>query len=484
MATEDQGKSYYQGSYGLKYLAANVPSMKSSMQSLIKNLDESTRKNLYLTFEDGKLHKPSGAEYQIKFISQASKDAVQQILLKEKKEVIKFPHTHNITNFKSGLQLYVSGGRLRNVTSEDGKAIQSPSPTTFQQEDGFIVNLKEGELLEHQQINKKIGFNFSLDWYCSYERSFKAFTEKIISQSKLKDYEFYRDSDAAHLPKFLCQITDEAILPAAKDNWNPADMWCVKINQKSRLQKEIDTLYTSIKNDGASIEQLNKFIETEFIERNLIGVSLKKVTKQQATVLCVTRDAKYSDSIKFKGYSKKDSFDVLGSYFRIIVKMSASKQIVDYEFHIRPKNPLISLTQNAEGRSPNQKTFDGAIDKRNVIGRYFPKADDIVAEAKQCLRDSKKSISLKNAAKVIAHSNKKYEGYAEWLSDNNPNHKCVSLCNTEQQCDNQHQIQLGLLNTYYAYLIDTYKDHQELFKDFYLSAKKVNAFSSIHYRIF
>ena len=44
-------------------------------------------------------------------------------------------------------------------------------------------------------------------------------------------------------------------------------------------------------------------------------------------------------------------------------------------------------------------------------------------------------------------------------------------------------IRRGLLNLNYAYLIDTYTDQKELYKKFYLAAKKVNEFSSIHYKI-
>ena len=33
----------------------------------------------------------------------------------------------------------------------------------------------------------------------------------------------------------LNQITDPDILPSSKDNWNPSDVWAVKISEKTKL---------------------------------------------------------------------------------------------------------------------------------------------------------------------------------------------------------------------------------------------------------
>jgi len=492
MATEDQGMSYYQGSFGLNYLADNVPSMKSFMKSLIKNLDESTRKNLYLTFQDGELFKPSDpAKYQIKIIrgnqeGQKLLRNVQNFLLENGDVLLTKRPNGKYANFKSGLQLYISGGRLKNVMGENGKPIASAAPKTDQQEDGFIINLKKGELLEHSKINNQIGFNLSEDWYNSYKRSFAAFTtgaNKIIPQSKLKEYEFYRDSDDAHLPPFLKQITDPAILPSAKDNWNPADVWCVRKSCATHLKETIGKFYDEAKQPNISIEQLNKFVETEFKKGNLIGVSLKQVTGQQATCERIENDAKYRDGVEYCGPASKFSFNAAGTYFEIGVKMSClKKDNIHYKFKFRPRSSAKQLTLSGEGLPAGRGTFDGAIDKKFVIAKYFPKADDIA-----CILSDKEiaeAQTIAAAASLIAEKhpqNKQYAGYAKWLET--PEHKFVVLCNTETKQKETHTIRRGLLNTYYAYLIDTYKDHQELFKDFYLSAKKVNEFSSIHYKI-
>ena len=54
-------------------------------------------------------------------------------------------------------------------------------------------------------------------------------------------------------------------------------------------------------NNVESIERINKFIETQFKKKNLIGISLKQSLGNSANVDKITKDAKYIDSVKFLG---------------------------------------------------------------------------------------------------------------------------------------------------------------------------------------
>ena len=92
------------------------------------------------------------------------------------------------------------------------------------------------------------------------------------------------------------------------------------------MAKEIDKLYTARKkNNNVSIERLNKFIEIQFKNKSLIGISLKQVIGNSANVDKITKDAKYIDSVKFLGFKNKMEFDVLLTYFDINVKMACVK---------------------------------------------------------------------------------------------------------------------------------------------------------------
>jgi len=329
-------------------------------------------------------------------------------------------------------------------------------------------------MLENLQINKEIGFQFGKDWYNSFTRSFAGFTSKIISKKDLNQYEFYRDSDNKKL-EMLNQITDPAILPSSKDNWNPSDVWAVKIDQKVRLAKEIDKLYTErIKNNNVSIERINKFIETQFKNKSLIGISLKQVLGNSANVDKITKDAKYIDSVKFLKFGSKMEFDVLQTYFDINVKMSCIKNnSLNYLFRFRPRGSSSATTNNGEGRLSGSGPADGAIDKKNVLSVLLPNADNITKEKYG------KSKTILEALNFLVAS-KKYKGLQSWTTKGK--YKFLNIKNLDKKGDDK-LIRRGLLNLNYAYLIDTYKDQKELYKKFYLAAKKVNEFSSIHYKI-
>tara|TARA_Y100001937_G_scaffold113729_1_gene162747 strand:+ start:351 stop:1793 length:1443 start_codon:yes stop_codon:yes gene_type:complete len=474
---DKKGTAYLQGIQGLNYLG-KMSGYKKPMNILKSFLrSNSKRKTLHLKFNDGELEEVIKGVYQLK-INPSDKNFLNDLRdeLEDNGEDIDKSKTKpgQTITFKSGFQLYLSGRTLSNVIDETGNALSATKPTIPQQEDGFIINLKEGKLLENLQINKKVGFSFGKDWYSSYTKSFDAFTKKIIPKKNLSQYEFYRDSDKTKL-EMLNQITDPSILPSSKDNWNPSDVWAVKKDEKNRLAKEIDKLYNARKkNNNVSIERINKFIETQFKNKSLIGISLKQVIGNTAKVDKITKDAKYINSVKFLRFGPKMMFDVTKTYFDINVKMACIKNdSLDYIFRFRPRGSSSATTNNAEGRLDGSGPADGAIDKKNVLSVLFPGADDI---AKERYGTSK---NIKEALRFLVAS-KKYQGLQTWV--NKGNYKFLRISNLDKKADDK-IIRRGLLNLNYAYLIDTYINQRELYKKFYLAAKKVNEFSSIHFKI-
>ena len=481
MAIEEldkKGTAYLQGIQGLDYLS-KVTGYKKPMTILKSYLKSNAkRKTLHLKFSDGELDEVVSGVYQLK-INPSDKNFLNDLRdeLEDNGEDIDKSKTKpgQTITFKSGFQLYLSGRTLSNVVDESGSSVAAKKPTNDQQEDGFIINIKEGKLLEHLVVNSKIGFVFSKDWYQSYVKSFKAFTDSIIKKGNLGDYDYYRDSDKKKL-EMLNQITDPAILPSSKDNWNPSDMWCVQKSEISRLEKGIDKLYQErIKNSNVSIEKVNKFIETQFKNKSLIGVSLKQVIGNTGKADKITKDAKYIDSVKFLRFGTKMEYDVTKTYFDINVKMSCIKNdTLDYIFRFRPRGSSSATTQNAEGRLSGSGPADGAIDKKNVISVLFPNADTIAKE------QIGKSKTIVDAIDFLVKNNKKYKDLQTWVTKGK--YKFLNISNLNKKTD-ERTIRVGLLNLNYVYLIDTYTNQKEMYKKFYLAAKKVNAFSSIHYKI-
>jgi hypothetical protein len=65
-----------------------------------------------------------------------------------------------------------------------------------------------------------------------------------------------------------------------KDNWDPADMWLIK----SSVKKITDIIDKTVDGSKGSqtIEELNAVMRSLYKERKLVGISLKKVSGQQA----------------------------------------------------------------------------------------------------------------------------------------------------------------------------------------------------------
>ena len=167
-------------------------------------------------------------------------------------------------------------------------------------------------------------------------------------------------------------------------------------------------------------------------------------------------------------------FDVLQTYFDINVKMACIKNTtLDYLFRFRPRGSSSATTNNGEGRLSGSGPADGAIDKKNVLSVLLPNADDITKEKYG------KSKNILEALNFLVAS-KKYIGLQAWV--NKGKYKFLKIKNLDKKADDK-LIRRGLLNLNYAYLIDTYKDQKELYKKFYLASKKVNEFSSIHFKI-
>ena len=163
MEIETKGTAYLQGIKGLDYLAKINNNLAKPMNVLKKFLSGNPlRKSLYLTFNEGTPKITKGV-YQLKVNpkNETFLNSLRDELSKEK-QIIDTTNTvqGQIITFKSGFQLYASGKKLGNVIGEDGKAVAATTPKISQQEDGFILNLKEGKLLPHMEINKKVGFNF------------------------------------------------------------------------------------------------------------------------------------------------------------------------------------------------------------------------------------------------------------------------------------------------------------------------------------
>ena len=458
-------KQYYQGDFGFKTILKRYPNFKSFVSVLKKD-----KSNLYLETNDGIMSNIP----LVKTIADPKEfNRVLDVLTKVKTAKFNVKTRDNIVDVTMGpltWRYYRSGGRLQNVFDEKGNAKTASKPTISQQEDGVRYLLESAKLQSKQNINKAIGFSFGEDWHNSFERSFKGISDKIMNPSTMKQYNFYRDSDSKK-PIFLNQLTDEQILPDKKDNWNPSDLWAVKKASESKLKVEVDKLYKAVSKDN-DIEKLNDFIFKKFKAKEIIGISLKQVTKPMATIQKVQTDAKYMNSLRYDGIIEKFKFDCGNSYFDILLKMKVFKKTVEYRFRFRPRGASGQVKTYGEGQPVEQKTFDGAISS-DVVDKEFKDTRTFEGLA----------LKLKTKTNVIStlktsNLNKDFVEFVE-----KDKFKLVTVSGQQDKLSD-YEIKRGIVLLYYIYKFEISTNKQRLFKSFYLAAKKLNEFSSIHFKVF
>ena len=89
-----------------------------------------------------------------------------------------------------------------------------------------------------------------------------------------------------------------------KDNWNPADIWGVRGNSKSVIEKVEQTVYGS--RDSQTIFQLNALLRGMYKAKELVGISLKKTSGKEAKWEEYNIDALTLEEVNDYKYNKID----------------------------------------------------------------------------------------------------------------------------------------------------------------------------------
>jgi hypothetical protein len=119
----------------------------------------------------------------------------------------------------------------------------------------------------------------------TWQQSFLTSSNVLYSYISGSDFEHHRDSD---LINGLYQSYNKTNVNFRSDKWNPSDIWFVKSHINN-------TLFSS------SLNELNQQMEDLFLRNELIGISLKKLGKEnkiEIKNLDKTKNKKY----QYKGY--------------------------------------------------------------------------------------------------------------------------------------------------------------------------------------
>lgn len=465
-------KLYFQGKAGFDMLVAKKPALKVIIPKLTAFANVT-----YLETDDGKI---SGGVPMLKIVDPKSfTDAIAALTsIKTVKVTDQKDNKFLIEAGSDKVNLYKSGGGYKNVIDQEGNALASKSPSTAQQEDGTRFCLEyysdNKKFPAKDLINKAIKFDFGKDWHESFEKTINAVLT-VIPKSSIGQYNFYRDSNPKK-PAFLNQITDAKVLPDSKDNWNPSDIWAVKKTSEQKLGLAVAALHSKLLAKKAGIEDLNKFVEEKFDSKEIIGISLKKVAGPKATISKIEVDAKYIKSINYIGPWKKFDYKVSNSYFDLLPQFKVFKDSVNYRFRFRPRGASNELNTYGEGQPETAKVWDGAI-SRDMLNSEFPGMLNVISDMKKTPKVAASvSAQIESMAKI-----KIYEGFAKYVKANK--FKFVTVSGITDKMP-EYEVKRAVVLLYYIYALETATDPEKVYKQMYLAAKKMNAFSSVHYKVY
>jgi len=197
---------------------------------------------------------------------------------------------------KPHITLFVGTQRIKfqatgKLTDSTGKSISEATMTEMQElGSAFVfrraiednVTWKNADALKADDVTmngikdiwKKVGKVNEVDdtWIENFYKQQKALLDKI---GKPAFTEFNRNGG---FMQFITKIVKDNFNISAKDNWNPADVWLIQ--DESKWIKRIDTAVNSGvtgRSKAKSITELNAIMRVLFANRQVFGISLKKV---------------------------------------------------------------------------------------------------------------------------------------------------------------------------------------------------------------
>lgn len=104
--------------------------------------------------------------------------------------------------------------------------------------------------------------------------------KKMFDEFSNSQWDIFDHSGSGSFMEYITDVIIKKFGITKKDNWDPADMWLIK----SSVKKITDIIDATV--DGSkgtqTIEELNSVMRSLYKERKLVGISLKKVSGQQA----------------------------------------------------------------------------------------------------------------------------------------------------------------------------------------------------------
>jgi len=147
---------------------------------------------------------------------------------------------------------------------------------------------------------------------------------------------------------YITKICSTKFGIAKKDSWNPADIWIIKGSQ-AKIEREIDKM---LDGDHQTIYELNDYLRVKYLKKEIMGLSLKKVSGKKAKYEVVnlgdrsayidTTDASMNYPVTAKCFQSNFSIKPGKKNFtqdvRLVIDNGAKKKKT-YDFQIKANSP-------------------------------------------------------------------------------------------------------------------------------------------------
>ena len=321
-------------------------------------------------------------------------------------------------------------------------------PTTAEQEKGTIEYFSamfKNKRTDLKKISEAVGYEFTPEWMHNFEQQYRAFSSNMGTE--FSKHKIYLDSERND-SNILFALAKKFGLTDLKDNWNPADIWIMSLNRAQiiRQTKDITTL-----------EEFNAWLAGKYEDKEIIGVSLKKVSASKtgkfetvSTVDLPDVDVKVS-RVLFDPFQKNFILETSGNITGFNIRVGYKAATVSKDSDIR-----IYL----EGRQKGSQVQLGAIS-----AQLFPK------------------LALENGYDIPSDKVKIMNDPMKYLNTTLP--RLLKDPAVEDKVspfpESEIALKAGAFLTYYLEIL--LESNPDILKSCYYSSTKVNDFSSIHCKL-
>ena len=160
-------------------------------------------------------------------------------------------------------------------------------------------------------------------------KSFKAQFEFIKKDSRIPNQKFDDYNRNGGFMDYISKYVKDEYNIGKKDSWNPADIWLINTSKMSKYKKLLEKMKGGDPKYN-NINRLNDILKSAFVNKAIIGISLKK---NEGKAFYELVNLQYVDKnfkeLEFIGYfidtsfdKKIKEFDVVSSYYKVKYKGS------------------------------------------------------------------------------------------------------------------------------------------------------------------